>query len=104
MNAAPIITMAPPTPTPAPGDPPAMLMMVISDSPAAECGFEVGQVILSIADQPVDTAGDVITRLIERGLFQGRSVKVTVQDSTEGASPDPTDITFRLRAPARQGR
>jgi len=75
--------------------------MVIIDSPAAHCGFEVGQIILGVQSQPVDKANEVVAMLLEGGLFQGRSVKVTVQDGQDGASADPRDLDFRLKLPGR---
>jgi S1-C subfamily serine protease len=65
-------------------------------TPAADAGFERRQTLSAIADQPVKDSDDAVTKLIERGFFSGKAVKVTVVTTTD-QTPTKQEIEMRMR-------
>lgn len=76
------------------GDP--VVAWVTPSSPAAESGFEAGQVIRRVGPSAVASDRDVYLALAEQGLLLGRRIEVAVSAETaDGASVD-TVLTVQL--------
>jgi serine protease Do len=70
--------------------------MVVPHSAAANEGFKPGQVILSVAGQPVSTVEEVQLLALESGLLLGRPVQVSVSEIGEGMSRRSRTLEMRL--------
>ena len=68
----------------------------IPESPAADAGFEKGQIISAIAGKKVKNVEDFVSQLIDRGFFVGKTVTVTVVMTNEDMSTKPKDIEMKM--------
>lgn len=67
----------------------------IDGTPAADAGFERRQTLSVVAGEPVKSAEDAVTKLIDHGFFSGKPVKVTVITTTDQTS-SKQEIEMRM--------
>jgi serine protease Do len=70
--------------------------VVFPNSAADDAGFRAGDVILRVADKPVQNWQDVALAAAEAGLLVGRRVPFTVVASEEDQSPQPRTIDVQV--------
>ncbi len=70
--------------------------VVITGSAAEEAGFEPGQVILRVGQEPVDGVEEFLDAISRQGVVLGRRVTLTVLDDDEQGEPQERSLIMRI--------